>query len=115
MCLVPVFLSYVYQRILRRNREMKLRKSGVGLYAPISSDSPRNSREEGERQSLLPAAPPALRRSMSESRGRMDAAIEEHGEEMTAATAFLFFAPALCDICGTTLVSERNRSSRAES
>lgn len=119
LCLVPVFLSYLYHRIMRRARESQLRKSGVGLYAPIASSSPRNSTERGrsqegagieEQQSLLPAIPaiPAMRRSMSESRGRMDAAVEEHGEEMTAAAAFLFFAPALCDICGTTLVSERS-------
>lgn len=88
---------------------MKLKKSGVGLYAPIGTDSPRNSTDlsrhdetgREERQTLMPT----LRRSRSESRGRMDAAVEEGGEEMTAATAFLFFAPALCDICGTTLVS----------
>jgi hypothetical protein len=110
MCLIPVFLGYVYHRIIRRAREMKLRKSGVGLYAPIGTDSPRNSLDTTtvapvteERQALIQ---PALRRSRSEERGRMDPGVEEVGEEMTAATAFLFFAPALCDICGTTLVSE---------
>lgn len=123
LCLVPVFLSYLYHRILRRSREMKLKRSGVGLYAPIASSSPRNSAERGraqsgsmseEQQSLLPAAAPAMRRSMSENRGRMDAAVEEHGEEMTAAAAFLFFAPALCDICGTTLVSENSCCKRGK-
>ncbi|UZJ55033.1 hypothetical protein CBS101457_004353 [Exobasidium rhododendri] len=108
VCLVPVFLNYAYNRLVRRAREMKLRKSGVGLYAPIGTDSPRNStdtarpgRASSEQQALLPT----LRRSMSESRGRMDAAVEEEGEEMTTATAVVFFAPALCDICGTTLMN----------
>lgn len=115
LCLVPVFVNYLYHRILRRTREMKLRKSGAGLYAPITTTTPRNSIEQNrgregvneEQQSLLPTPIPTLRRSRSEARGRMDASVEEHGEEMTAATAFLFFAPALCDICGTTLVSTR--------
>lgn len=108
LCLVPVFLGYVYTRFARRSREMTLKKNGVGLYAPVGTDSPRQSsddtRDEGhtaEQQTLMPP----LRRSRSEERGRMDAGVEECGEEMTAATAFLFFAPAMCDICGTTLVS----------
>jgi hypothetical protein len=116
LCLVPVYLNYLYNRIIRRAREMKLKKSGVGLYAPIGTESPRNSTEaprgaegadgtNGEQQTLLPAR---LRRSMSENRGRMDA-VEEEGEEMTTATAIVFFAPALCDICGTTLVSSMLR------
>ena len=113
LCLIPVFLNYLYHRIVRRTVEMRRRKDGVGLYALIGTDSPRNSTEqtrngaaggEEERTSLLPALP-TLRRSRSEDRGRMDANVEENGEEMTAAAAFLFFAPAMCDICGTTLVS----------
>jgi hypothetical protein len=96
---------------------MKLKKSGVGLYAPIGTDSPRVSREESrsegvteEQQALIPP----LRRSRSVERARMDAAVESGGEEMTAATAFLFFAPALCDICGTTLVSIAVKKTKRE-
>lgn len=93
-----------------------MKKAGVGLYAPITTETPRQSRDqarlssaegEEERTSLLPATAPALRRTHSEERGRMDVAVEENGREMTAAAAFLFFAPAMCDICGTTLVSSK--------
>ncbi|PWN35915.1 uncharacterized protein FA14DRAFT_104563, partial [Meira miltonrushii] len=115
LCLVPVFIMFLYHRFIKRARWTKMLKQGVEgsgtEYTPVRTSSPdgtpRNSLEQNasgngdeQTQALLPTR---LRRTRSED--VVPTADEEGGEEMTTAAASLFFMPALCDICGTTLMN----------
>lgn len=112
LCLVPVLIMFLYHRFVKRARWTKMLKQGVegntNEYTPIRTSSPdgtpRNSLDQGadneQTQALLPTR---LRRTRSEDVvANLD---EDGGEEMTTAAASLFFMPALCDICGTTLMN----------
>lgn len=89
------------------------KKGDAVQYAPVQTASPggtpRNSLaadranghdDHAETQALLPP----MRRSQSvDALATMPS--EDEGQEMTTAAAPLFFMPALCDICGTTLMN----------
>lgn len=115
LCLVPVFIMFLYHRFIKRARWTKMLKQGVegsgNEYVPVRTSSPdgtpRNSLDHNasgngdeQTQALLPTT---LRRTRSED--VVATADDDSGEEMTTAAASLFFMPALCDICGTTLMN----------
>lgn len=117
LCLVPVLIMFIYHRFIQRAKWTKILKQGVDRngreYVPVQTSSPegtpRNSFENGtsahgngdeQTQALLPTR---LRRTRSEEVVAIND--EGRGEEMTTAAASLFFMPALCDICGTTLMN----------
>lgn len=101
LCLVPVICMAIYRSVSRH-----------GLHDAVSKVLLRKYRQEqtaaggavgsAEEEALLP-----------ESRGRrgnghvaaVSSAPEQEGESLEGAKVWLFFGPAACDICGTTLVS----------
>jgi drug/metabolite transporter (DMT)-like permease len=111
LCLVPVIAMHVYHRYVRSKWTKLFKKGQVSAYAPVQTSSPdatpRNSTSHdgdanGEARALL-------RRSHSEQ-ALATAGLDQQAEapmedEVTTAAATLFFMPALCDICGTTLMN----------
>lgn len=107
LCLLPVFVMHLYQRWVRQKWTVALQKGRTNPYEALrttSSDESRsliqNSSSDAhnhESEELLP--PPRL--TLSDD-GLRDP--HEDGEDLTGTAVWLFFGPAACDICGTTLV-----------
>lgn len=96
-CLLPVLFQYLQERLKRK--PLSLQKNGIAngaTYEALGQSppaSPRVSRDSNGPRTPAPAA------AADAGNG------EEEGEALTAAAVGLFFAPAVCDVCGTTLVS----------
>lgn len=94
-CLLPVLFQILQERY--KGKPLSQQKNGVSNGATYEAlgqsptTSPRISRDEDR----APAPVAALEAGPEES----------EGEALTGAAVGLFFAPALCDVCGTTLVS----------
>lgn len=98
LCLLPGFYSFLMKHI-RAFRNRRQGKTANGGYAPVSQNA--NGDGEGHQQGEANGNVTAGSRDVEGGGG----GTEDEGEALEGTAPLLFFAPAACDICGTTLMN----------